>query len=113
MTSIVVALAFNLMDMITGLVSALKNRNLKSNKLRDGIFKKFGFVILYAMSYLIDHYKNFIGLDIPFNVLSFVIFYVCLTEIVSILENLMKINEKIVPSKLISFFKEVEMKQNE
>lgn len=109
MTSILVALGFNGLDILTGLISALKTRSIKSNKLRDGIFKKFGFIILYALAYMIDHYKKFIGLEIPFNMLTFIVLYVCVTEIVSILENLMKINEKIVPTKIVSFFKEIEV----
>lgn len=113
MQSVIIALVFNFLDMVSGLLSAIKNRSLKSNKLRDGLFKKFGFVILYVLSFLLDNYKNEIGLNIPFSVLEFIIVYVVVTEIVSILENLIKINENIVPKKLIQFFKEIEVNNNE
>lgn len=40
MHSIGVALLFNLADLVTGLISAVKAKDLQSTKLRDGIFKK-------------------------------------------------------------------------
>ena len=49
MHGIAVALVFNATDLATGLISAIKDRNVESSKLRDGIFKKAGFLICYFL----------------------------------------------------------------
>ena len=45
MKIILISLVFNGLDLITGIVGALKNgEQIKSSKLRDGLFKKVRFV---------------------------------------------------------------------
>lgn len=61
--------------------------------MRDGIFKKSGFIILYIMGYVIDVYGGVIGFSFPFDMLYVICGYVIMTEIVSILENVSKITE--------------------
>ena len=49
MKIILVALVFNGLDLITGIVVAIRNKEqIKSSKLRDGLFKKVGFVFLFC-----------------------------------------------------------------
>ena len=71
---IIVALVFNLLDLCTGIITAVKLKDIQSSKLRDGLFKKVGFL------------------------------YVCTTALVSILENICKINPDILPEKLMKLF---------
>lgn len=102
--SVSIALVFNAIDIVTGLVKALKDKNLKSAKLRDGLFKKCGFLICYFVAWILDMYGATIGFDIPVAILPFIVFYVCSTELVSILENVCKINPDIIPEKLFEMF---------
>lgn len=102
--SIAIALAFNGIDIITGFVAALRNKSLQSSRLRDGIFKKVGFIFCYILAYIIDHYGEIIGFQIGIYILPIIILYVCTTEIVSIIENICKINPDLVPSKLMELF---------
>lgn len=47
MKIILVALFFNGLDLVTGIVGALREgEQIKSNKLRDGLFKKVGFIFV-------------------------------------------------------------------
>lgn len=103
MHGIVVALVFNVTDLVTGIISAVKEKNLQSSKLRDGIFKKVGFLICYFLAWMLDTYGKEVGFNINMDLLPVVLGFVCLTEVVSIIENIAKISD-IVPDKLLSLF---------
>ena len=103
MHGIVVALVFNATDLVTGIISALKEHNLQSSKLRDGIFKKVGFLICYFLALMIDLYGSEIGFHLNVELLPVVLGFVCLTETISVIENLAKITD-ILPEKLLSLF---------
>ena len=102
--SIVIAMVFNALDLVTGLVASIKNKNVESSKLRDGLFKKVGFIFCYFVGWLVDTQGYRIGFQIATPVLPIIILYVCTTELVSILENICKINPDILPSKLMEIF---------
>lgn len=101
--SIVIALVFNALDLVTGFIAALKNKKVESSKLRDGLFKKVGFMFCYFIGWLVDTQGYRVGFNIT-NVLPIIILYSCTTELVSIIENICKINPDILPEKLMSIF---------
>ena len=103
MHGIAVALVFNATDLVTGIISAIKGHNLQSSKLRDGIFKKIGFLICYFLALMIDSYGSEVGFNLNVELLPVVLGFVCLTETISVIENLAKITD-IVPEKLLSLF---------
>lgn len=103
-TGIIVALVFNLFDLLTGFTSAVKSKTVKSSALRDGLFKKVGFVFCYFSAWLVDTYGIEIGFNLGVQILPIVIFYACTTELVSILENINKINPDIPVNKLLKMF---------
>lgn len=103
MHGIAVALVFNATDLVTGIISAIKEHNLQSSKLRDGIFKKVGFLICYFLALMIDLYGDEVGFHLNVELLPVVLGFVCLTETISVIENLSKITD-IVPEKLLSLF---------
>lgn len=112
-TYIVVALIFNALDFVTGFIAAVKNKAIQSNKLRDGLFKKVGFITVYALAWLFDTYSAIIGLDVDFKILPIVIMYVVLTESVSIIENAQKLNPDLDKTKLLSLFNLKENSEDE
>jgi toxin secretion/phage lysis holin len=101
---VIVALIFNALDLVTGLVSAVKNKDIQSSKLRDGLFKKVGFIFCYFVAWLVDTQGHVIGFRLGVTILPIIILYVCTTELVSILENISKINSDILPEKLMELF---------
>ena len=103
MHGIAVALVFNATDLVTGIISAIKGHDLQSSKLRDGIFKKVGFLICYFLALMIDLYGSEVGFNLNVELLPVVLGFVCLTETISVIENLSKITD-IVPEKLLSLF---------
>ena len=101
MKIILVALIFNGMDLATGIVGALRNgEQIKSNKLRDGLFKKVGFVFCYALGIAINYAENYLTLPFGVDLVPIICVYAITTEVVSICENISKINPDILPDKL-------------
>lgn len=101
---VIIALIFNVFDFIIGFISAVKSNNVQSSKMRDGLFKKIGFIACYALAFLVDTYGTQVGLNIGVSTLPIIVTYTCLTEIVSIIENIGKINPDILPDFLTKLF---------
>ena len=101
---IIIALAFNGLDLVTGIIAALKNKDIESSKLRDGLFKKVGFILCYFVAWMVDAHGMDIGFHIDVAILPILIIYVCTTELVSILENICRINPDLLPEKLMDIF---------
>ena len=108
-----IALLFHLIDFITGFISALKSRTVSSSKMRDGMFKKVGFIFCYIIAVIIDVYGNYVGFSLPLKVLPVIVGYVIMTELVSILENISKINPDLKISKLREIFQVKENKNDD
>lgn len=101
MKIILVALVFNGLDLITGIVGALRNRErIKSNKLRDGLFKKVGFIFCYTLGIAINYAETFLTLPFGVDLVPVICTYAIITEVVSIIENISKINPDILPEKI-------------
>lgn len=110
---IIIALVFNALDIITGIITAVKNKDIQSSKLRDGLFKKVGFILCYFVAWLIDTEGSQIGFQLNTQILPIIILYVCSTELVSILENICKINPCILPEKLMELFHVSDIKKED
>lgn len=104
MSGIAVAVVFNFLDLLSGFISAIKMKDINSSKLRDGVFKKVGFIFCYVLGYIVDNYSADIGFIVEAKILPVLISYAILTELCSIIENIHKINPDILPDKLLSFF---------
>lgn len=101
MKIILVALVFNGLDLITGIVGAIRDGDqIKSSKLRDGLFKKVGFIFCYALGIAINYAETFLTLPFGIDLVPVICTYAIVTEVVSIIENISKINPDILPDKL-------------
>lgn len=101
MKIILVALIFNGLDLMTGIVGALRNgEQIKSKKLRDGLFKKVGFIFCYTLGIAINYAESYLTLPFGVDLVPVICTYAVITEVVSIIENISKINPDILPEKL-------------
>lgn len=83
---------FILFDIVTGILKAFYKGSINSTNLRQGLYHKLSEVIAIVGCGLAEYgldYLN-IGVDVP--VVSGVSVYICITEFVSIIENLSEIN---------------------
>lgn len=101
---VIIALIFNATDIVTGVIGGIKKEGLNSSALRDGLFKKVGFIFCYFIAWVIDTYGNLVGFNFGVELLPIIILYVCSTELVSIIENIHKINPDLLPEKLMELF---------
>lgn len=98
---------FTVIDFITGIVKAIKNKEFCSTVMREGLFHKFGLVIVVVLGTLIDFAQGYMDLGFTIPIATPICIYVSLMEIGSVIENLYAINTKIIPEKIQEFFKKI------
>lgn len=96
------ALAFMVIDVFTGLLKAVKNKELNSTKAREGIYKKASFILFIAFGYLADYAMNYVNMGFNLPAAATICTLVIVTEAISVLENLGQINPDLV--KLVAPF---------
>lgn len=92
MTIYVCTAVFIFFDIITGLIKGWYGRKLDSTVLRQGLFNKLTEVLCVAFSSFIEYGGDKINLGFELPVVEVVCGYICLTEFISIVENLCEIN---------------------
>lgn len=96
------ALAFMVIDVFTGLLKAVKNKELNSTKAREGIYKKASFILLIAFGYLADYAMDYVDMGFNLPAAATICTLIVVTEAISVLENLGQINPDLV--KLVAPF---------
>lgn len=96
------ALAFMVIDVFTGVLKAVKNKELNSTKAREGIYKKASFILFIAFGYLADYAMAYVHMGFNFPAAVTICTLVIVTEAISVLENLGQINPDLV--KLVAPF---------
>ena len=105
--AILFALVFILFDFITGLIKALKNKNISSQIMREGLFHKVGFVLTIALSIFCETAIEHIELSFNMPLVIPVCTYIVLTELASILENLAEISPELKQTNILKLFENV------
>lgn len=95
------ALAFMVIDVFTGVLKAVKNKELNSTKAREGIYKKASFLLFIAFGYIADYAMDYVNMGFNFSAAT-ICTLVIVTEAISVLENLGQINPDLV--KLVAPF---------
>lgn len=104
---------FILLDMITGIIKAFKEKNYTSSIMREGLFHKVGSIICIVFGVMVDYAQNVINLGISVPIAISICSYICLMEIGSIIENVATINPQIMPDKLKCYFQKLVDKKDE
>lgn len=110
---VILVVAFICLDVITGLLKAVYEKNLESERIRKGLIHKLGEIIAVAVAFLIEYSQTVIlsiNFDIP--IVKGVCIYIILMEILSVLENICVINPQL--RKVFSpYLKKLKEKENE
>lgn len=96
------ALAFMVIDVLTGVLKAVKNKELNSTKAREGIYKKASFILFIAFGYLADYAMDYVNIGFNLPAAATICTLIIVTEAISVLENLGQINPDMV--KLVAPF---------
>lgn len=89
---LIIVLGFIVFDVVTGLIKAGYNGNYNSAIMRQGGFHKSMEVMAMAVAYFVEYaivYIN-IGVDVP--AVPAVTVYICIMELISVLENICAVN---------------------
>lgn len=105
--SILELLIFMIMvDFITGFIKAIKNKEISSEKIFFGGFKKITILIIVAVAYQLE-----LGLGTNFNLREITITYYIIQELVSVIQNASEFTS--VPDELVNFFEHFKNNKDE
>lgn len=105
MTALIVVGVMIAMDYFTGLLKALKNHDVSSVKMREGLYHKGAYVVVMALAEVIEHAQHAIDLGFSMPIVVPAAVYITLTETSSIIENLGEINPELQGSRLLVLFR--------
>lgn len=98
---------FILLDMITGIIKAFKEKAYNSSVMREGLFHKCGSILCVVFGVLVDFAQGYFDLGVAIPVAVSICIYISIMEIGSIIENVSTINPEIMPDKLKQYFKKL------
>ena len=107
----IITAAFILLDLISGVIKALKSKSLNSSVMRDGVFKKAGSVLIMVLGALVDYGQAYIDLGVSFPISLVFCGIIIMTEVVSIIENACTINPDLMPDTFKAYFEKLEVKK--
>lgn len=96
-----------LMDIVCGITGAARNKELCSAIMRDGLYNKFGELMLLLLAIFINEallITPFDKIGIPPEIAYAVVIYIAVMEIISIIENICKINPNLPFAKILLMF---------
>ena len=96
-----------IIDYLTGIASAVYNKQLSSKVGFIGILKKFSYFLVIALAVVIDHLTGQHGI-----IRTLVIYFFVANDGLSIIENLAEMNVKL-PQKLIDALEQLKNKEGE
>lgn len=99
--------AFILLDLLTGIVKAFKEKNWSSTVMREGLFHKIGSVLTVVFGIMVDYAQTFVDIGVTIPMASAICGYIILMEIGSIIENVCVINPEILPDKIKAYFEKL------
>lgn len=110
-----IAVIMMTLDIIFGFAGAWKNNDIRSDKMREGLWHKAGFcgLIILAFAYEVGaSWINFeahsadIGISMPvLPAVTSICLFIFATEVISIIENLCELNPKIATLPVFDMFK--------
>lgn len=81
---IITPIICNILDFLTGFISAIINKEVDSTKMRNGLLHKFLLILLLFLSFIID-------LTFKLSIISKTVsIYIIVMEIISVFENMKK-----------------------
>lgn len=102
-----IVFGFILFDIIVGIVNAYLKHELSSSKMREGLSRKIGEVFLILLSdacYFAMLVQPFNEMGVPADIVNVVAGFLVLMELVSIVENICKLNPDLPISKIFAIF---------
>lgn len=103
----VIPMVFNILDIVTGFTAAVANQNVSSSAMRGGLFHKLGFIFALILAALLQYASGLLDLGVEIPTLAAVAVFIILTEAVSVLENIAKMNSALANNGFFKIFESV------
>jgi toxin secretion/phage lysis holin len=103
---IIAVIFFIVTDYVTGVVKAIMQSTLSSSKMREGLGRKFTYLVLALVAYFIDTINLHISIGLPVSVFICTVSGICLIELTSILENITAINPALKNTPFMNIFEQ-------
>lgn len=111
--SVYVIIALSIfMDIVTGISQAVYNHTLDSKILRNGMFHKLSYVFAIMLALFVEYAANYLDLGIDFKIFVPLAAYIVLTEIISILENITRMNEDLLNSPIFKLLSQTKNRRD-
>lgn len=107
MSLYLIVFLFIVMDMVTGLIKAFKEKAYCSSVMREGLVHKCGSILCIVFAVLVDYAQGLIDLGVSVPITEGVCVYIVLMECGSIIENICTVNPNVMPDKLRVYFKKL------
>ena len=94
MTRIIFAAACCVMmvfDIVSGLLNAIKRKEVKSSKMREGLWHKCGFLMIIGLGFGVEYVQTLVDLGLSVPLVIPICTYIIIGELISVLENINKI----------------------
>ena len=88
----IIVLGFMVFDVVTGLIKAGYNGNYNSVIMRQGGFHKSMEVMAMAVAYFVEYAVVYVNMGVDIPAVPAVTVYICIMELISILENICAVN---------------------
>lgn len=92
MKTVIVVLIFIAFDVATGFIKAGYKGDINSTYLRQGLYHKLSELFAIIMGILLEYGASYIDLGIDLHLANIIGSYICIMELVSIIENICEIN---------------------
>lgn len=89
---LIIVFGFIAFDVVTGLIKAGYNGNYNSAIMRQGGFHKSMEVMAMAVAYFVEYAIVYVNIGVNVPAVPVVTVYICIMELISILENICAVN---------------------
>lgn len=102
---VVIACVFMVLDLITGFCAAVKNHEVQSTKMKQGLWHKCGFLLAIVFGVMCEYAMSYVDLGFTMPIQVAVCTFIIIIEVMSILENLGKLSPELAASGFLKIFK--------
>lgn len=100
-----IVMALIVMDYATGLAKAVKNKDISSEKMREGLWHKAAYLIVLMLAEILEHGQKIVDMGFTIPIIIPACVYIIVTETTSILENVGQLNPELSGSAIMQLFR--------
>lgn len=103
---LILVIALVIIDYTTGIISSIVNKCFDSSKMRMGLLHKLSYAVAIAVALIVQQLGHYYELGFIYSdaMLTLVIIWIIITEVGSILENIVIINPSLSDNNFLSIF---------